>query len=101
MFLAYLIFFKQKIMESYIEILGYIAALLTTIAFVPQALLVYKTKNTSSISLFMFLIFNVGLVCWELYGILTNQLPIILANAFTIFFSMYILYMKLTEKSRN
>jgi len=82
-------------MVSNIEILGYIAAALTTVAFVPQVVLVYKTKNTSSISLLMFLIFNLGLICWGIYGIILHQLPIILANCVTLALAMYILLMKI------
>jgi len=87
-------------MDKNAELLGYVAAVLTTIAFVPQVTLVYKTKNTSSISLLMFVIFSLGLICWGVYGMLLGQLPIILANGFTLTLSLYILYMKLTEKNR-
>ncbi len=88
-------------MVSKIEVLGYIAALLTTAAFVPQVVLVYKTKDTDSISLSMFLIFSVGLICWGSYGLILNQLPIILANSVTLLLSLYIVYMKLTEQKRR
>lgn len=88
-------------MNNYIEIIGYIAAVLTTVAFVPQVVLVHKTKNTSSISLSMFLIFSLGLISWGIYGLILHQLPIILANGVTLTLSLYILYMKVTEKSRN
>jgi MtN3 and saliva related transmembrane protein len=88
-------------MVSIAELTGYIAAVLTTVAFVPQALLVYKTKDTSSISLLMFIIFSFGLISWALYGILINQFPIILANGTTLILSLYILYMKATENSRK
>jgi MtN3 and saliva related transmembrane protein len=88
-------------MIASIELLGYTAAVLTTVAFVPQVVLVYKTKDTDSISLLMFLIFSFGLFCWMIYGVVLNQLPIILANALTIFLSLYILYMKITEKRRK
>jgi MtN3 and saliva related transmembrane protein len=83
------------------EILGYTAAALTTAAFVPQAVLVYKTRNTESISLLMFLIFNLGLVCWGIYGIILNQLPIILANSITFLLALYILFMKIKGLIKN
>ncbi len=88
-------------MISYIEIIGYIAAVLTTVAFVPQVVLVHKTRNTTSISISMFLIFSLGVICWGIYGIILHQLPIILANGLTLLLSLYILYMKMTEKRRN
>ena len=87
-------------MNEHIEIIGYIAAVLTTVAFVPQVVLVHKTKNTASISLSMFLIFSLGVICWGIYGLILHQLPIILANGVTLTLSLYILYMKVTEKNR-
>ncbi len=79
-------------MESY---LGYIAALCTTVAFIPQAVKVYKTKHTKDISLGMFSLLNLGFILWLLYGLLILSYPIILANAITIIFSIYILITKL------
>jgi MtN3 and saliva related transmembrane protein len=88
-------------MFSYLELLGYTAAVLTTISFVPQVILVYKTKDTDSISLSMFLIFSIGTFAWGLYGLLLKQLPILLANGITLVLALYILHMKVTEKSRK
>lgn len=91
-------------MESTI---GYIAAICTTIAFIPQAIKVYKSKHTRDISIGMFLLMNAGLVFWLVYGILILSYPIILANAITIIFALYILFMKIkvdylsTLKSRS
>ena len=87
-------------MVSHTEIIGYMAAVLTTVAFVPQVVLVYKTKDTDSISLLMFIIFSLGLVSWAVYGIILNQYPLIIANVTTLILSLYILYMKATEKRR-
>jgi MtN3 and saliva related transmembrane protein len=88
-------------MFSFTEVIGYIAAILTTVSFVPQVMLVYKTRDTDSISFFMFLIFSIGTFAWGLYGILLEQLPIIVANGITLILALYILYMKVTEKSRK
>ena len=79
-------------MESY---LGYLAAFCTTVAFIPQAVKVYKTKHTKDISLGMFSLLNFGFVFWLIYGIILNSYPIILANAITIIFAIYILVTKL------
>lgn len=79
-------------MES---LLGYLAAFCTTIAFIPQALKVYKTKHTKDISIGMFSLMNVGIVLWLVYGFLITSYPIIIANAITIFFAMYILTTKI------
>lgn len=79
-------------MESY---LGYLAAFCTTVAFIPQAVKVYKTKHTKDISLGMFSLLNFGFVFWLIYGIMLDSYPIILANAVTIIFAVYILIIKL------
>lgn len=79
-------------MESY---LGYIAAICTTVAFIPQAVKVYRTQHTKDISLEMFSLLNLGLVFWLIYGIILHSYPIMLANAVTIIFAIYILITKL------
>ncbi|MCU0430407.1 MAG: SemiSWEET transporter [Cytophagaceae bacterium] len=77
------------------EILGYIAATCTTVAFLPQVLLIYKTRNTESISLLMFVIFTFGLALWGVYGILIHSVPVMVANGITILLAGYILIMKI------
>lgn len=74
--------------------IGYFAAMCTTIAFIPQAIKVYKTKHTKDISMGMFLLMNAGLIFWLIYGIMISSYPIIWANAVTIIFAFYILIMK-------
>lgn len=76
-------------------ILGYIAALCTTIAFIPQAVKVFKTKHTKDISLGMFSLLNLGFVLWLIYGIILQSYPIIFANAITMVFAIYILIIKI------
>jgi MtN3 and saliva related transmembrane protein len=75
--------------------LGFFAAFCTTVAFVPQAIKVYKTKSTLDISLGMFLLMTVGVGAWLIYGIIINSLPIIMANGVTLLLSIYILIMKI------
>jgi MtN3 and saliva related transmembrane protein len=84
--------------EEYIELLGMIAAVLATAAFVPQAYKVYRTGDTGSISLTMFIVLNLGLLCWLSYGIILEKFPIIFANGFTMIFALYILIMKARAK---
>lgn len=78
-----------------IDIIGYIAAVITTASFIPQALHTIKTKDTSGISLMMYSMFIVGLCLWFTYGILLIAWPIILANGITIILASIILYYKL------
>ena len=78
--------------------IGFFAAFCTTIAFLPQAIKVYKTKSTKDISLLMFLIFTIGVFSWLLYGFVINDLPVILANAVTLILSLFILLYKIKFK---
>jgi MtN3 and saliva related transmembrane protein len=77
------------------ELIGFIAATLTTIAFVPQAIQTFKSKDTRSISLPMYLVFTVGIVCWLTYGLMIGKWPIIISNIVTLALSGAILGMKL------
>jgi MtN3 and saliva related transmembrane protein len=83
--------------EQFIEILGMTAAVLTTAAFIPQAYKVYRTGDTASISLSMFIVLNMGLLCWLSYGIILEKIPIIFANGFTMVFAIYILVKKIRK----
>jgi len=67
----------------------------TTIAFIPQAIKVYKTKHTKDISIGMFLLMSIGLIFWTIYGIMILSYPIIIANVVTIVFAVFILLMKI------
>jgi MtN3 and saliva related transmembrane protein len=74
---------------------GFAAATLTTVAFVPQALLTWRTKRADGVSLGMYSVFMVGIILWLTYGILLVAWPIILANVVTICLAGFILAMKL------
>jgi MtN3 and saliva related transmembrane protein len=76
-------------------LIGYIAAFCTTAAFFPQALKVFKTRQTRDISLWMFLLMTTGLTAWLIYGLLISSAPIISANIVTLIFAIYILVMKI------
>ncbi len=77
------------------EIIGYAAAVLTTLSFVPQVLKTWKTRSTGDISLLMFIAFCVGVFLWLVYGILLNSLPIIFANAVAFILGAVILVLKI------
>ena len=81
------------------EILGYIAAFLTTAAFLPQTIKTIKSRDTASISLAMYVMFTTGIVLWLWYAILIESMPMIIANIITFVLSATILLLKLTEKS--
>ena len=82
-------------MDFNIEILGLVAAVLTTYAFVPQVLKVWKTKEVEDLSLSMYLIFLLGIVLWFAYGYLKDSFSIMLANMVTSFLVMSLIYLKL------
>lgn len=75
--------------------LGYAAALLTTIAFIPQAYQVYRTGQTRDLSLGLFGLFSLGVFFWLLYGWQLNNRPMLLANTLTLALALYILAIKL------
>jgi MtN3 and saliva related transmembrane protein len=85
---------------SFTEIIGFGAAVLTTGSFIPQAIQVIKTKDTTSISLSMYILFSLGVVLWLIYGFFINNMPMIIANTVTVCLASIILYYKLTEKKR-
>ena len=75
--------------------IGLLAALLTTAAFLPQVLHTLATRDTRGISLRMYVIFVAGVLLWLIYGLLTRDLPLILANAVTLLLAGAILILKL------
>ena len=83
------------------ELFGYLAAALTTLSFLPQAVLTLKTKDTHSLSLSMYSIFTLGVLFWLIYGLFLSDKAIILANAVTFVLAASILYVKLCNTLRN
>ena len=78
----------------HIEIFGYIAAICTTMSFLPQAIKMFKEKKGDGISTPMYVIFVLGVFFWLIYGIMLKSIPIIIANSITLFLSSSILIMK-------
>ena len=77
------------------DLVGYPAAFLTTIAFVPQAWQSWRTRDLSGISLPMYAMFTTGVALWLVYGILIDSLPIMIANAITLMLASLVLWLKL------
>jgi MtN3 and saliva related transmembrane protein len=77
------------------EIIGYLAATLTTCSFLPQAILTVKTRNTASLSLTMYSLFTSGVLCWLIYGLYLSDKAIIFANAITFLLAAPILSFKI------
>lgn len=83
---------------NYIEILGLLAAVITTSGFVPQVYKISKEKSTKDISLVMYLIMSLGLSLWLIYGFSIKSLPVILANGITLILVLWIIVLKLKYK---
>lgn len=83
---------------SGIEIMGIIAGILTTTSLVPQVIKTYKSRSAEDLSLRMFSLFSVGVLLWLIYGIINKDLPIILANAFTLVLALTLLFFKFRFK---
>jgi MtN3 and saliva related transmembrane protein len=80
---------------SAVDVLGYMAASLTTVSFVPQAAKTLRTGDTAAISLRMYLLFTSGVALWGLYGLLRGDGPLVVANAITLVSAGLILQCKL------
>ncbi|HEY5330860.1 MAG TPA: SemiSWEET transporter [Acidobacteriaceae bacterium] len=81
--------------QQNVNLIGYVAAALTTISFLPQLVRVVKLRSARDISLGMFLIFSIGTLFWFVYGLLSHSLPVAIANAITLALSVSILVLKL------
>jgi MtN3 and saliva related transmembrane protein len=80
---------------DFIPIFGYVAAILTTISFLPQAIKTIKEKNTEGISLVMYSLFTSGVLMWLVYGLYVKDIPIIVANSITLILAVTILALKI------
>lgn len=79
---------------SVLDLIGGVAGLLTTIAFVPQVIKVIRTRSTRDLSIWMCLTFSAGVFLWLIYGLGVGSLPIVLANGVTLVLSFIILWFK-------
>lgn len=79
------------------NIIGYFAAFLTTVAFIPQAYQSWKTRDLSGISLPMYTLFTSGVTLWLVYGFYIKSMPIVIANAITLVLSTIVLTLKSIE----
>jgi MtN3 and saliva related transmembrane protein len=80
---------------------GLVAGFLTTIAFVPQVLQIWRTKSAKDVSLPAFLAFTLGVALWTLYGWMNRELPIVIWNAVTLVLALAIVAMKVRYRERE
>ena len=84
----------------HIDLIGYAAATLTTLSFVPQVWKTFCSRDVSGISLGMYSLFTLGVAAWLAYGILQAAWPLILANGVTLALACAVLVMKLRFEKR-
>lgn len=89
---------KQNMRVDTYEIIGLIAALLTTTAYVPQAYKTWQTKSAGNISLTMYIAMFTGIILWLIYGVHLNSLAMIIANSVTAVLTLVIIFFKLKYK---
>ena len=77
------------------DLIGYLAASLTTLSFVPQAILTFRERKAHGISLGMYCCFSLGVALWLAYGVLIAAWPVIIANLVTLVLALFILGMKI------
>jgi MtN3 and saliva related transmembrane protein len=82
-------------MNALIDGIGLIAGVLTTTAFIPQVLKIYRSKSGKDISARMYSILSTGMVLWLIYGIFVRSVPLILANAVTLVLALAIIILKI------
>lgn len=78
-----------------LELVGYVAAALTTCSFLPQAVKTLRSRDTQAISLWMYVTFTAGVALWFLYGLMLGSWPVIISNAVTFLLAASILALKL------
>jgi MtN3 and saliva related transmembrane protein len=86
---------RASILSRLADGFGYIAAVLTTVSFVPQVLHTWRARRAGGISLGMISLFSLGVALWLAYGILVRAWPVVAANAVTLALSLFLLGMKL------
>ena len=78
-----------------IDLLGWLAAILTTVAFFPQLLKIWRSKSAKDVSLVMMITFSIGVFLWLVYGLAIQALPVVIANLVTLILALLILILKI------
>ncbi|KAB7665831.1 SemiSWEET transporter [Bacillus sp. B1-b2] len=88
-------------MDHLFSFFGYIASILTTLSFLPQAIKTIKERNTDGISLLMYTMFTLGVFLWAIYGFYIQDIAILLGNSVTLLFALTILSVKIKNMKRE
>jgi len=82
-------------MSNFANLIGFLAAILTTIAFIPQVIKVWRTRSTRDVSIGMYTLFTAGVALWFCYGLMIGSWPVIMANVVTLVLAGLVLIMKI------
>jgi MtN3 and saliva related transmembrane protein len=77
---------------NYIDLIGLFAGICVTVSVIPQIVKVWRTKKVKAISLMTFSVLTFGIMVWIIYGILKNDLPIIITNSFSFLLNLTMIY---------
>ena len=88
-------------MENLVELIGMIAAVLTTLSFLPQVIKTYKDKSAESLSMIMLVAFITGVCLWLVYGLLIHSMPLIASNIVTAILGGTLIYFKVTYGKKS
>jgi len=77
------------------DLIGFMAAVICSLAMSPQVIKIYRTKQTHDLSLGAFAVLGTGLFLWFVYGLLIHSAPVILGNTIGFSFTLYIIIMKI------
>ena len=83
------------------KVIGIIAGILTSISMMPQLIKLYKEKKCEDVSLLMIIVLIAGVMGWTIYGILKNDITIIITNAFSFLVNSVILILTLRFKKHH
>lgn len=83
-----------------VEVLGTLAAICTTISFLPQVVRTWRSRSVADISLVMYLVFCTGLALWLAYGLFIDSFPVVAANAVTLVLAGSVLVMRILFSKR-
>lgn len=87
--------------DTIITVIGFVASSLTTISLLPQTIKTLASRSTKDISLPMYIIMNIGICVWIIYGSFLHELPIIIGNGITLAFSMPILTISIVNFAKS
>ena len=78
-------------------IVGLLAGLCTTLSFIPQIVKIYRTGRTQDLSLSTYVLLVIGLYLWVVYGVVLDQIAIILPNMLVLAMALYIIVLKIKK----